>query len=287
MKTRTLFLNALLFLFVCTSSAFAATTTEDAADFLVKAGEYALKGGDIQSAIHEFSKALMLNPDHIKAKAYLSTYNLKEGIYKNDKTREAQLANMAHDIRDYKDDVSALKSERLALEKRVMLLEDVIERKGDHKLLKDLEDYYRVSGLIEVDETLPRNEQLVALRQKHKDFLEYAFDKDRVQEKYLDVMEELLGYREEHLEDSRNDVTEYQVALAKNRKELLFRMEQLKQLSKEYNNFRYNRFYDVREIEYLQEDLTEANLQVEMLLAQRQLLIHRLHGHAGAMREAL
>ena len=265
----------------------ASSTTKDAADYLVEVGEMALRGGNAQDAIHEFSKALMIDPDHQEAKAYLRQFGLKAGIYTGAVTRESRLADLAHGVRRHKKDINKLQEERTNLERRVMLLEDVMERKGDHKLLKDIEDYYRYTAMYEIDETLPEDQQLLALKRKHKDFQEYAFDKDRIQEKYVDVMEELLHYREAHLEDARNDVLEHKIALAENRKELLVKMDRLKRLRQEFDTYRHSRYYDEKEVEHLENVLSEANYQLEMLLDNRRILLHRLHQHTQRMREVL
>jgi len=265
-----------------------ASAANPAADFLVETGEHALAKGDAQTAIHEFSKALMLEPDHARAKMYLEKFDLQEGLYTATQTRESQMTSLASNNAKYKDRMDVMQAERSRLQQRIMMLEDTIERKGDHKLLKDIEDYYRHSAFYEVDKTLPKDEQLLALNNKHKDFLEYAFDKDRVQEKYLDVMEELLDYREFHLEDARDEAVNYRIALADNRRELLFRMEQLKALSQQFDSFRQKGgYYDKKEIEYLQDDLAEAKYQVNMLLDNRQTLIIRLNDHVSRMKEAL
>jgi chromosome segregation ATPase len=217
----------------------------------------------------------------------LEEFNIHEGLYTGVQTRESEVTSLAHDVAKYKKRLELSQAERLTLYKRIMLLEDVIERKGDHRLLADMESYYHQSAFYKVDESLPEREQLAALRQKHHEFLEHAYDKDRVQEKHAQILDDLLFYREGHLEEARNDMIEYKMALAQNRKELLFRMDQLRQLTKDFDDFRHKGYYDKKEIEYLQEDLAEANYQVKILLDNRQILIMRLEQHLDNMKEAL
>ena len=82
MRKLSLFI-AVLILTLLALPAYAASTTQVASDYLVKIGEKDLKSGDLQGAIHEFSKALMLNPDNKKAQYLLSRYNINRNIYPN------------------------------------------------------------------------------------------------------------------------------------------------------------------------------------------------------------
>jgi len=269
------------------NQALASETTKEGSDFLAAMGERSLEGGDIQTAIHEFSKALMLNPDNEKAKYYLKEFHINEGIYQGTQTRGSQMGQLATDIRDYQQQVHQLEQERFHLEKRVDLLEDAIERKGDHQLLNDIEDYYRQGAFYNIDPDLPVDERLAALEGKHKEFLEYSYDKDRHQERTIDVMEAVLDYREYHLETAQNDVASTQIALAQNRKELLYYIDRLKRLTKEYDTYFQKRYYNAKEVERLEVQLMEARHEIDTLFTERERTLERLKDEVSKIKETM
>jgi len=256
--------TTVILLLIMPLAANAASTGEISSDYLVETGEHALKGGNLSDAIHEFSKALMVNPDNKKAQWYLAKLHV-EGLYTNVRTPVDQMGEMARDIRDAEADVSDLEGQRYYLQERVDLLEDAIERKGDHQLLKDVEDYYREAAFYDIDPNLPYDQQLAALQKKHHEFKEYSFDKDRVQDKTIAVMDQLLGYREKHLEDAKDDFVRHRILLAKNNRDLLNKMNRLKELQSEYDVYVHKNLRDTEKMQKLEQELTQARAQMDLL----------------------
>ena len=64
-------LCAIFLLALLSSPAFCSETQNAAADFLVEVGERALAEGKTEEAVHEFSKALMLDAQHKQAMEHL------------------------------------------------------------------------------------------------------------------------------------------------------------------------------------------------------------------------
>ena len=93
----------------------ATETSSGASDYLVETGERSLQSGDVQDAIHEFSKALMVDPDNEKAKHYLKQFHLDGGIYQGAQTRESQMGQLVRDIRDYEGQLRSLEQDRFHL----------------------------------------------------------------------------------------------------------------------------------------------------------------------------
>lgn len=89
------------------------------ADFLVKTAKAHLQSGDVTSALHEFSKALMLDPDHQEAKYYLSQYGVPSGLYKNVETRTSQIADMGKSIKIHNDQIVVLEQQKQELEHKI------------------------------------------------------------------------------------------------------------------------------------------------------------------------
>jgi tetratricopeptide (TPR) repeat protein len=81
---------------VCSSALWA--SQNEGANYLVQIGERDLKRGNIPQAMHEFSKALMLDPSHKKALAYMNQFGFQQGLYSGASTRvtEAAAFGLAH-----------------------------------------------------------------------------------------------------------------------------------------------------------------------------------------------
>jgi len=109
------------------------------ADYLVETGEIQLEHGNIQDAIHEFSKALMINPTHKKAKQHLQEYGLDKGLYEGIKTSTKTIADMATNVKEYKQQVKALDQKKGELEHRYSELEKEQESLAKATLAKSLE----------------------------------------------------------------------------------------------------------------------------------------------------
>lgn len=285
MKKLALFLTVIFLLNPFSANA---STSQDGADYIVGIGEKALKDGDVSEAIHEFSKALMLDPDNKKARWYLVKLHVDEdGIYAGARTPEEQMGDMAQDIQEYEDDLSGLERDRYYLQERVDLLEDAIERKGDHALLKDIEDYYREMAFYDIDPNLPYDQQLAALYRKHHEFKEYTYDRDRVQDKTIVVMNQLLGYKEEHLEDAKDDFVRHRIALARNNRDLLGKVTHLRELQDQYDMYVSKNLRDTEKVKQLERELSQARSEVDLLKRAHKSELNNLKEQVDSLEEKL
>jgi len=285
MKKLALFLTVIFLLIPFSANA---STGQAGADFIVEVGERALKDGDISEAIHEFSKALMLDPDNKKARWYLAKLHVdQEGIYNGARTPEDQMGDMARDLGEYENDLSGLERDRYYLQERVDLLEDAIERKGDHALLKDVEDYYREMAFYDIDPNLPYDQQLAALQRKHHEFKEYTYDRDRVQDRTIVVMHQLLGYREQHLEDAKDDFVRHRIALARNNRDLLHKTTRLRELQNDYDIYVGKNLRDTEKLKQMQRELSQARAEVDLLKREHKSSLNQLKEQVDSMEEKL
>ncbi|HBR14248.1 MAG TPA: hypothetical protein DD723_01715 [Candidatus Omnitrophica bacterium] len=95
-----------------------ADTHNEMGEFLTDLGESYYNQGDTQEAIHEFSKALLVDPSNEKAKRYLKELGLDQGLYKGIKTRSSQVAELADQVKGYKQQVTDLEKQRLEIEEQ-------------------------------------------------------------------------------------------------------------------------------------------------------------------------
>lgn len=100
-----------------------AESKNDAANFLVDVGEIHLKQGETQRAIHEFSKALLIEPENVRAKEYLAKYDLEEGLYKGINTNSSQIMDLALHVEEYKRKVNELECEKVGVQNALNALE--------------------------------------------------------------------------------------------------------------------------------------------------------------------
>jgi chromosome segregation ATPase len=123
------------------------------ADFLVELGERDLKKGNVKQAIHEFSKALMLDPGHEKALAYMREYGFEEGLYSGTVNRLSEAGDFARKIKTARDaavekDVELVQI-RTALDK-VKAHRDQLSRELTGKSLK-LHDLQTQTGKLKAE----------------------------------------------------------------------------------------------------------------------------------------
>ena len=134
-----IFLVLIVFIFGLTRASFAGTSKE-AADFLVQAGETHLKDGQIQEAIHEFSKALMIQPNHPQAVRHLSSFGLNDGLYKNSQTHLSVAAQLAEQVRNYQEKMAALESEKADIEAKFQGVQQDHEQMAKSQMIRQLEE---------------------------------------------------------------------------------------------------------------------------------------------------
>lgn len=83
--------------------------TSPGADFLVELAQRHFERGRYETAIHEFQKALLINPDHPVALEYLNKMNVGIGGPSTDRTHRAEVAKLGRIIYKQKGQIEYLK----------------------------------------------------------------------------------------------------------------------------------------------------------------------------------
>ena len=109
-----------------------ADTTNEGSDYLVEIGKMYFDKGQKEDAAHEFSKALLLNPENLDAKKYLNQMGLKEGLYKPTRTNLTEAVEAPQKIKVYEQKMAQLQQEKVAREAMFQQVESDRDR-----LLKD------------------------------------------------------------------------------------------------------------------------------------------------------
>ncbi|MBU4334421.1 MAG: hypothetical protein KKD07_08285, partial [Candidatus Omnitrophica bacterium] len=125
-----------LFLCFCMPKVSFARDNRSPDDFIVETGEHYLRQGDAETAIHEFSKALMINPDNEKAREYLKMTGMKSGLYPGVVGYEAHYGELNRHIEDYKYQVLNLQTEKNKLRGKFLDLMNEKKRLYESNLAK-------------------------------------------------------------------------------------------------------------------------------------------------------
>lgn len=100
--------------------------------FLVEIGRKYLEAGKVNDAIHEFKKALLVNPNYEEAKEELRKLGVPEERYQGAKPSSER-------IREYQHQVAQLENEKLEMEGRINELQAEQDKLHDIFVLKNLE----------------------------------------------------------------------------------------------------------------------------------------------------
>lgn len=92
-------------------------------DFLIEIGNNEKANGNLKGAIHEWSKALMLDPTNEEAKRNLREAGLEEGLYSGAETHHSRIADMSKKLDEYKYKVAKLEKQKEAMEVKLGLIE--------------------------------------------------------------------------------------------------------------------------------------------------------------------
>jgi len=130
---------SILFICLCYAGWANADLQIDSSDFLVEVGLNYLEQGRTEDAMHEFSKALMLNPDNQEAIELLNEMGLEEGLYTNVKTRTSEISELAGSIKTYKDMVADLEKQKQDIETKFAQLKTEQNSLYQAKMVKELE----------------------------------------------------------------------------------------------------------------------------------------------------
>ena len=126
------------FFMMTNSSLSLAQSQNDAANFLVDIGERAYREGKIEEAAHEFKKALMLDPNHRKAKQYLENLGIEAG-YVSPESYEAKVIHLTQDLKKFEQKAERLEQEKKDTEHRLAHLQSKGEDLYRSNLAKEME----------------------------------------------------------------------------------------------------------------------------------------------------
>lgn len=198
-KTYIFILTAVLLLIAAPTQAQSGNT---GANFLVEIGERELENGNIEAALHEFSKALMLDPNHPQALEYVRRHGLDRGLYGGIRTNQTDIVDMAGKVVESRaqvqralDEQSRLLAQQAAIEERLQRekeLKDNISR----KLTKtNLEMYDMRSRMAKLECMLDKKEaKLHGQAQDVKDiYAQINRELDEVQRREFGMEEKDLG----------------------------------------------------------------------------------------------
>lgn len=208
----------------CVSLSFAGTGGE-AADYLVKIGEMHLQDGQIQDAIHEFSRALMIQPNHHKAQKYLSSYELNDGLYRKIEppvslapVQEPQPpAQLVSDLE--KDTIQAKMAMQAATEENV-------------SIKSDKEQYEKVLEVSASDER-----QIRQMQRDENKFKQFVVDQANYHSQLIGALEDYLSVREDQMEDLKDSLILAQIDLARNQLTALAITQELIALNDVYDRY--------------------------------------------------
>lgn len=207
------------------------------ANFLVEVGERDLRRGNVQQALHEFSKALMLDPAHARALHYMKEYGFADGLYSGSSTRVSEAARFA--LEQKKAEMDALAQETEMAKTREILDQvkahrDQISRELTDKNLQLYAMQAQVGALSsELDENDHRFEGQVSQLEKLYASIEQEMAKVREQEAgYLQMTQGDLGrvhaYENEliTLQQEYNLLREKEHEFQRRQQDLYYQMEQ-------------------------------------------------------------
>ena len=278
MKRINLFI-ILIFIFSlsCCALPASAETENVASDYLVEVGEYALKQGQVQTAVQEFQKALMVNPYNEKAMYYLQQLRFDQNSYVIPDEHIARMLRMEEQVDKYKRENEQLQANRLELQQGLARL------KGD-SLVRQKSD----TGLVEqeVFSYMEEMEDEVSILKLEKvRFKKYAQDQYVYQDRLIHVLEDLLHYREDAVEDKKDDIIVRQIALAKNQNVLSAKMEDLVRLEEDLEKFRQKSMGNQEEIKKIKEDIHATYERMDELFHQREMFLESLKESVKNLKE--
>lgn len=126
-----IFLGVLVLSVVCSGVSFAGDNA--GAAFLVEVGEKDILRGNIEQALHEFSKALMLDPSNEKALAYMREYGFKEGLYAGTSTRVSEAARFGMEHKRSPQEVGQKEVEILAKDTEIAKTRELLDKVKAHR----------------------------------------------------------------------------------------------------------------------------------------------------------
>lgn len=198
MKRNNSIICVLLSLFVCFSMVKVSFARDNRSpdDFLVETGEYYLRKGDGETAIHEFSKALMINPDNEKAKEYLKMTGMEKGLYSGVVGYESHFGELNRHVKDYERQVLNLQAEKSKLRGKYV---DLV---NDRKRLYE-SNLYKSNRIVQLEQKMENiksqlySRDAIIRRQEWKDKVEMNEVEALVAQRNRFLKEEVLRQKSE------------------------------------------------------------------------------------------
>lgn len=101
-----------LIIFVCPGHDLEAKDTNQAAQILCDYGKGLYDSGDFENAIHEFSKALLIEPENQMARSYLEKMGLDKGIYAGNRSSLTQVGEISRRLISHQQKIAYLKEQK-------------------------------------------------------------------------------------------------------------------------------------------------------------------------------
>lgn len=223
------------------------------AQFLIDQGKQNYHKGDLSAALHEFSKALLVDPGNATAKDYLGKMGFQDGLYNRRPSPLVRSATLAQQVKVFKDkwsdsekanemaanDLKEIQGERDSL---CLLLEQKKHELGqlDHQLRMVQENFQQEN--LETRKHARDLEAMAVLKEEEIAFLERFTDRHK---KLVNEKEEILSKKAQEIEDlnermhlvklaSLDDSFHSQDQLLKQKRELVQTKRQLAEMQLAY-----------------------------------------------------
>jgi len=193
-----------------------------AAAMLVHVGENLLEENRIDDAIHEFSKAMMLDPQNEQAIYYLNQLGVSHSLYKGYGTGMTSVAEMGQHVLAYQQKMSALEQEKWALEHRFSQMQSerdqlyVSSLKREDKLidltakLANLDSAYQKQGQAHDVQVAQMKDEFSQTQQAYQDMVALDNRANAYRFRDLKEREEQLDYLGDKLFEAQEQALNYE-----------------------------------------------------------------------------
>lgn len=159
LRTCLVFSIAVSVIFLITSPAFC--RSKMAAESLVKTAKKHYDNHDYAKAIHEFSKALMADPQNEEAKYYLDLLGIEGGVYGRQETPLSRINHLVEDISAYQQAIKNLEEQRAEVERINRLMQEDQEYLQQVIRSKDEENINILQQMKEVQDESAQDKQVI------------------------------------------------------------------------------------------------------------------------------
>ncbi len=235
----------------------AARAAGPACEYLLRSGKSYYENGDYVSAIHEFTKAVMVDPQNEEAQYYLRKLGIDGQYYARPRTQTMQVARLARKIDYYKRRIAALKASRERDKARLRRLKEQREDLRD-AVAAERSENDRLRGEVEevkhrAEEKEKESERRIAelkegIRRRTREIALLTLDvqqwKGRVQEKEAEIARQgaevarLKSDYETRMKEMSLDVTESRARLEEMRADAERRAREVRRLNNQLYAFK-------------------------------------------------